>query len=492
MLVRRLECLEGSISFTLTCAPAADFGKRFLAGRRRGRGSATFNHRDGLIHLATDGDFELGPAGVRSRFSLAAGDVRTFVLSFNENGPAVFPPLQRIADLCEATQRYWKSWAARISYDGPYREHVVRSALALKLLAFAPSGAIIAAPTTSLPERIGASFNWDYRFCWLRDAAFTVEAFFGLGLEAEARAFLHWLLHATRLTLPQLQVVYGVFGRPALPEKTLDHLSGYEGSRPVRAGNEAYKQKQLDVYGDVINAAAICRREGISLTGDERSFLKSLAAFVLGHWREADAGIWETREGERQHVYAKVMCWVALDRAARLADAGELDLNAARLRDACEEIRRVVEAEGFDQRLQSYTSTLGGEQLDAALLTLPLTGYASPGDPRMRSTIEAIRGSLARGELVYRHRRAETEDEGAFLLCTSWLVQCLALQGGLAEARSLFEALLARANDVGLFSEEIDAQSGRFLGNFPQAFTHVGLINAALRLQEAETGRKEG
>ena len=273
----------------------------------------------------------------------------------------------------------------------------------------------------------------------------------------------------------------------------LAHLSGYLNSRPVRVGNAAHTQLQLDVYGEVLRAAAIAYRRGAGLSGDERSFLRGLVNFVLENWRLPGSGIWETRGRPRQFVHSKVMCWVALDRALQLIKTGQLDLDAAPLRSAADEIRAVVEKRGFNRALDSYASAVDGSELDAAVLTLPLVGFEDPNSPRMTSTIRTIRRELARGDLVFRHQNEETGGEGAFLLCSFWLVQCLALQGNVEQASRLFDQLCSRANDVGLYPEEIDPESGRFLGNFPQAFTHIGLINAALSLERAKTeGTRKG
>ena len=493
MVIRRVQCLEGAMQINVKIEPRIDFGKRRAALKRRDAGSWTFPIKEGIVHIACDAPLEGSEGSLGTSVRLSEGNTLTLVLALTGNEPAVFPPLGEVARLIDETNKYWREWSRRIIYQGPHRDNVVRSALVLKLLTYAPSGAVIAAPTTSLPERIGASYNWDYRYCWLRDASDTVRALLGLGMEAEASAFLQWLLHATRLTQPKLQIMYSILGKAGLPEKELPHLSGYLNSRPVRVGNAAHTQLQLDVYGEVIRAAAIAYRGGTRLSGDERSFLRGLVNFVLENWRLPGSGIWETRGRPRQFVHSKVMCWVALDRALQLIKTGQLDLDAAPLRSATDEIRAVVEKRGFNRALDSYASAVDGSELDAAVLTLPLVGFEDPNSPRMTSTIRTIRRELAQGDLVFRHQNEETGGEGAFLLCSFWLVQCLALQGNVEQASRLFDQLCSRANDVGLYPEEIDPESGRFLGNFPQAFTHIGLINAALSLERAKTdGTRKG
>jgi GH15 family glucan-1,4-alpha-glucosidase len=490
MLIRRLEALEGDVDVRLTLRPTDGFGLKPANLRQRGRGSYTFTVADGTGHLASD--FELGAAGgvIGATGPLHLGEPKTAILSWNEYGPAVFPPLHDAERLIDVTNVYWRSWASRIKYDGPYTDAVVRSALALKLMTFAPSGAMVAAPTSSLPEKLGAEYNWDYRFCWLRDASFTIRAFYGLGLEEEAQSFLQWLLHTTHLTLPRLQVVYSVFGRDLLPERELQQLEGYRGSRPVRLGNQAYVQTQLDIYGEVMHAAVLAREHGVQFSGDERSFLQHLTRYVLQHWYEPDNGIWESRSDFTHHVHSKAMCWLALTSAARLAREGELKLDVARCEQVAAAIRQEVGQRGVHRAGGYYIAAYDGEEVDSALLVLPLIGFEDVRSSRMAATVAAIRRDFGRDDLLYRHMRGLQRREGAFVLSAFWLVECLALAGEVDEARQMFEKLLARLNDVGLYAEEIDPDTGVFLGNFPQGFSHMGLINAALALQEAARGKR--
>jgi GH15 family glucan-1,4-alpha-glucosidase len=492
-LLRRIEVLRGEITMTVDYSPRPDYGRDVPVLRTRA-GCIACDHGPTVTNLRSDAPLVIDGDRARATFTLRAGERRDFALAFDSHGPAVFPEVGDAATRqIDDTILFWRQWAATLTYDGPYRDMVLRSALTLKLLTYAPTGAIVAAPTTSLPEKVGGIRNWDYRYCWLRDASFTVAALDDCGFEAEGGAFVGWLLYATQLTHPHLQILYDVFGESRLPERTLAHLEGYRGSAPVRIGNDARKQFQLDVYGEVLGAVEehlerCGKLDSLQLTVDVRRLLVRLADQVVKRWREPDNGIWEKRSGLQHHVHAKVMAWAALDAAERLAREGNLTrIDTSPWRQAKEEIRAEVLARGFNARLNSFVSILDGEELDASLLYLARVGFLPGDDPRLVGTLEAIRGQLGSGELLYRYD-VVTDDglppgEGAFLACSFWMVEALALAGRHDEARRCFEALLTRANDVGLYSEEIDVESGALLGNFPQALTHIGLLNAALRLQ---------
>lgn len=451
----------------------------------------------GLLVLRSELPLRLAPdaASAGGIVRVRAGERFFLSLTYDQDGPATLPPLgEQARAQVEESADWWRDWIGRCAYRGPYRDAVLRSALALKLLTFAPSGAIVAAPTTSLPERAGGPRNWDYRYCWLRDASFTVNALLSLGFDAEAEAFFGWILHATRLSWPALQVVYNVYGETRLPERELPHLRGCAGSSPVRIGNDAHDQLQLDVYGEVIHAAAQFAARGRQFDRDTARFLNTLGETVCQRWREADEGLWEGRSGRFQHMHSKVLCWVALDRLIAMHDRGLLDADVQRFRAERDALRSQVEERGYNDALGSYTGTLDGDELDASLLTLPLYGYADASSPRMRSTLARIREVLGVNGLIYRYDQSTPDGlppgEGAFGICSFWAVECLALAGDVEEAVTAFERLLACQNDLGLFAEEIDPETGAALGNFPQAFTHVGLINAALAIERAKGVRE--
>jgi GH15 family glucan-1,4-alpha-glucosidase len=445
----------------------------------------------GLLTLHSDLRFATAAEeGITARTQLKAGGAIAFSLAFAGEGPAVLPPLgDLVRQKLALTVEWWRQWAARATYSGPYRDEVIRSALALKLMIYAPSGAMIAAPTTSLPERVGGDLNWDYRFCWLRDAAFTARALFGLGYQEDAEAFVSWLLHATRLTRPELRVIYDVYGESNPEETELPHLEGYAGSRPVRIGNAARNQLQLDVYGEVIEAVTHFLQSGGQLDRETQRMLRHFGGFVCRHWREPDNGIWEPR-GQRQHfTHSRLLCWVALDRLLAMQREEQCHgLPVEEFTKHREQIRREIEEQGWNPNLESYTQALGGDTLDATVLLLAFHGFDEASSWRMQRTFQRIQERLGAGPgLLYRYEQSFEGGEGAFAMCCFWIAEFLARGGGsLEQARDAFAHTLAYANDVGLFAEEIDARTGDALGNFPQAFTHVGLINAALSLVERE------
>jgi GH15 family glucan-1,4-alpha-glucosidase len=497
-VVRRVEGLEGEVEIEVVCDPRPEYGARLP--RMEGRGSLGIYYNDGADVLVLRSEVPLtlseDGAGARGRATLAPGERRWLSLVHSHGEPAVIPPFGEAADRkLAATIRWWSEWSGRCRYDGPYREAVVRSALTLKLMSYAPSGAIIAAPTTSLPEWIGSVRNWDYRYCWLRDASLTLQSLMGLGYREEAESFLSWMLHTTHLTWPELHVLYDVYGGTRLEERELSHLEGYAGSSPVRVGNGAADQLQLDVYGKVVDAAYQYLRRGGGVDRTTARMLVGWGKTVCRRWREPDEGIWEIRAGRRHHTYSKAMCWVALDRLIRLHEEGYLKAPVERFRQERDRIRTDVEANGYSDAVGSYVASYGGDSVDASLLLLPRFGYVEADSERMMKTCEAVQERLGVNGLLYRYRVEDSDvdglpaGEGAFGICSFWAVDCLAMQGSVEAARRTFEKILAHANDVGLFAEEIDPQSGAALGNFPQAFTHVGLIDAALMLERAQEGR---
>jgi len=402
-----------------------------------------------------------------------------------ERPPKVDDPEEVLAE----TTKFWTDWVGRCHYDGPWRDAVVRSLITLKAMTFQPTGGIVAAATTSLPEQVGGVRNWDYRYCWLRDATFTLMALLHCGYTDEALAWRHWLLRAVAGDPSTVQIMYGLAGERRLTELELDWLPGYENSKPVRIGNAASRQFQLDVYGEVVNAMYYARLAGAPAMdhGTGWAIGRALLKSVEDLWDKPDEGIWEIR-GPRQHfVHSKVMAWVAIDRGIKAAEKYGLDAPLDRWRQLRDTIHARVCKEGFDPSPNSFVQAFGSKLLDASLLMIPLVGFLEPDDPRLRGTVAAIEKHLMHDGFVARYDTAQTEDglppgEGAFLPCSFWLTDCLALLGRRDEARELFERLLGLCNDVGLLSEEYDPVAKRLVGNFPKAFTHVGLVNTALNL----------
>jgi len=489
-LQRVVRCERGEVELEIVFDPRPDYARRRVKLRALGKLGLRAELSSGLLALMTDAP--LSPSG-RAKVKLRGGQALHFSLSLSAQGPAVLRPAGPHCDVAlDETLRLWREWAARTRYEGPSREMVVRSALLLKLLQYAPSGAIVAAPTTSLPERPGGALNWDYRFCWLRDAALTARALYGLGHHAEAEAFMSWLLNATTLSRPRLHVLYDLYGRQPGPEQELAHLQGHGGARPVRVGNAARGQVQLDTYGEVVAAAAYLVESGGEIDRPTAGMLVGFGREVARDWMEPDEGIWEIRGPGRDFTHSRVLCWSALARLCELHQRGLLHAPVDEFSAVRDRIRQEIETLGFSEQLRTYTRTLAGGDVDASLLLLPWYGYCRADAPRMRSTWRRIRERLeVRPGLFRRYSGKPTKGEGAFGICSFWAAEYLAVGGGsLAEAQQQFEALLACANDVGLYAEEIDPETLEARGNFPQAYTHVGLINAALSLQErAERGR---
>jgi GH15 family glucan-1,4-alpha-glucosidase len=423
-----------------------------------------------------------------AQFDVEAGERLPFVLTWHPSHEAPPPAVDAVG----ATTCWWERWSGRCETAGAYRDLVQRSLITLKALTHAPTGGIVAAATTSLPEDPGGSRNWDYRYCWLRDATFSLYALLLGGYEAEAVAWRDWLLRAAAGAPEQLQIMYGPAGERRLPEMELEWLPGYEGSRPVRIGNVASRQFQLDVYGEVMDCLHQARRAGVDPDPFSWDLQRVLMEFLEGHWRDPDEGIWEVRGPKRHFTHSKVMAWVAADRAVKAVERFGLQGPAERWRRLRDDIRDDVLAHGFDARCNAFTQSYGRPELDASLLLLPLVGFLDARDPRMVATVEAIERELAVDGLVRRYAgRALGEvdglpgEEGAFLPCSFWLADNYVLQGRVGEGRALFERLAGLANDVGLLAEEYDITAGRLVGNFPQAFIHVALVNTAHNLGPA-------
>ncbi|MGE5162946.1 MAG: glycoside hydrolase family 15 protein [Sphingobacteriales bacterium] len=495
-VLRFVEAMEGTPEIELVCDPRPNYGAAHPGGRQLERSSWYWSHGSGQLTLRTDLPLEggLGSTGLVAKGRLRRGRRYSLSLAYDQRDVAVLPPLGVGAEKrLEETVTWWRTWCAKCLYQGPYKPAVMRSLLTLKLLTYSISGAVVAAPTTSLPEHFGGIRNWDYRYCWLRDASMTFRTFFDMGFGEEGGQYLGWLLHATALTRPRLQVLYDVYGETRLPERELDHLEGYGGARPVRIGNAACDQFQLDIYGAVILAACAYVQRGGRLDASEHRMLRELGDQVVSDWNKPDEGIWEVRAARRHHVYSKAMCWAALDQLLKLHEAEGIRIPVEQYRTVRADIRDAIEARGYSRDLGSYVSSFGDEVADASVLRLAHIGYLPPDHPRMISTFDYVDRRLGRGCLMYRYLSVDDglpPKEGAFGLCSFWAVDYLALRGAVDAAAKRFEALLRYASDLGLYAEEIEPDTGAAMGNFPQAFTHLGLISAAATL--ARSGAAHG
>ncbi|NDJ63228.1 MAG: glycoside hydrolase family 15 protein [Chloroflexi bacterium] len=501
-LIRSVSVIRGTLRFRMVCRPAFDYARHTHELTIDARG-AVFNSSDLRLGLAATVPLSADPnsnAAV-AEFTLNEGETAVFVLHEVPSGAGCGPVIgpHEAQHLFEATVGYWRRWLSQCTYTGRWREMMLRSALALKLMTFEPTGAIVAAPTASLPEGIGGERNWDYRYTWLRDAGFTVYALIRLGFTGEATAFMDWLderLHEQDPDEP-LQPLYGIDGRHKITEEALSHLSGYRGSRPVRIGNGAYNQFQLDIYGAVMDAVYLSNKYGQFVSYDLRTKLRRVTDWVADNWRRTDLGIWEVRSDPQPFVYSKLMCWVALDRGLRLADKRSFPAPRVRWQTIRDEIYEQVMTHGYNRARHAFVQHYHTDALDAANLIMPLVFFVGANDPMMRNTIEATmqsadRGGLMSGGMVYRYNLAHSVDglsgeEGTFDMCTFWLVEALTRAGQIDRARLIFERMLGYANHVGLYAEQT-GPSGEALGNFPQAFTHLGLISAAFNLNRALGG----
>lgn len=484
-VVRIVEGLRGTVPVRSELVIRFDYGSMVPWVRRAADGIRAVAGPDSLQLHTTAGTHGENLTTV-SEFTVAAGQRVPFVLTWGRSYEPEPEAIDAEASLAD-TLSWWDRWRSCCPYEGEWRDLVVRSHITLKALTYRPSGGIVAAATTSLPEKIGGVRNWDYRFCWLRDATLSLLALLNAGFVDEARAWNDWLLRAVAGDPTRTQIMYGLAGERRLTEYEVPWLPGYEGSKPVRVGNAAHGQFQLDVYGEVCDALHHARLAGLQTDNYSWNLERALVGFVKAAWREPDEGIWEVR-GPRQHfTHSKVMAWVALDRAVKSAERFKLEAPLKEWRRVRKAIHDRVCRDGFDPELNSFTQAFGSKLLDASLLMIPLVGFLPPDDPRVRGTVAAVETHLRRNGFVARYDSGQTDDglppgEGAFLPCTFWLADCYALMGRRAEARELFERLIGLCNDVGLLSEEYDPVAKRQVGNFPQAFSHVGLVNTAFNL----------
>jgi GH15 family glucan-1,4-alpha-glucosidase len=488
-VVRLVRAVRGELEFTLECEPRFDYGR---AGHdvEVGERGAVFRSKGLSLSLQGTIDVERRDEDVRATWTARPGEIGGVVLeSAADGGPRQLHG-EDVLRMFNETVRYWRDWLNRSSYRGRWQEAVRRSAMTLKLMTYAPTGALVAAPTTSLPEQLGGERNWDYRFTWVRDASFSVYSLLGLGYIEEAAAFGRWLRdRAGERAGPDsrpLKIMYRIDGSPDLSEEILDHLEGYRGSRPVRIGNGASDQLQLDIYGEAMDSVDLADRRGVSIGHEEWMDLCRIIDWLCDNWDQPDEGIWETRGGRQNFVYGRLMSWVAMDRGLRLADRHGRPANIGRWRNARDDIYNQIMTQGWNKERAAFVQHYATQVLDASNLLMPLVGFVAPRDPMWLSTLEAIDGELVSDSLVYRYDPGASPDglrgsEGTFSICTFWYVDALARSGRLEEARLTFEKMLTYANHVGLFSEEI-GPTGEQLGNFPQAFTHLSLINAAINL----------
>lgn len=492
-IVRWVKVVRGSLEFQMECHPAFDYARSKFA-LTIGKKGAIFRAKGNQLALTSKVKLRGSEKGVSCNFTLTEGQSETFILRYVPKGGETKPHPEQFSTEAafEQTRNYWQGWLRGCKYQGRWREMVHRSALTLKLLTFEPTGAIVAAPTTSLPEDIGGVRNWDYRYTWIRDAAFTVYGFLRLGLTREAERFMDWAgaRAQERSKDGSLQIMYGIRGEHELEEKVLPHLEGYRGSAPVRIGNGAYNQLQLDIYGELMDAVYLSNKYSGPISYDLWRSIRRLLSYVCKNWTRKDEGIWEVRGGQQHFVFSKLMCWVALDRGVRLADKRSFPSDRNMWLATRDEIYEEIMERGWSKKKKSFVQHYGSDALDASNLILPMTFFIAPNDSRMKSTVAAIMKELVSDSLVHRYKIGNAASdglpgsEGSFSMCTFWLVECLTRQGRLAEARLMFEKMLSYANHLGLYAEEIGA-SGEALGNYPQAFTHLALISAAYNLDKA-------
>lgn len=494
-LIRLIEGIAGEVPLNVDIRPRPHYARDKPEFRAFEQG-LIINIGGSLCHLYSSVGLAINGINAEATVRIRKGERLAFVLAFQSpDADSVNAELFGALAQLDSTLTFWKAWHEGCLYKGPYEQAVLRSAMTLKLLTYAPTGGMVAAPTTSLPEKIGGVRNWDYRYTWIRDASFGVYVLSLAGHPEDAAHFLEWVCHIALECSPgQLHSVYGIDGEENLAERSLDHLAGYMGSKPVRVGNGASTQFQLDVYGELLDCFDTGRRLG-DLSPELLTHLwyaiRPQVDFVAGHWHEPDSGIWEVRSEPKQFVYSKVMAWVALDRGIKAAEALKLEADLDGWRNEKSALHTEILQKGYNPAIRSFSQAYGNDVLDAANLLLPLVRFIDPRDWRMQTTVEAIRQRLLADGRVYRYRGADDglpAGEATFSACTFWLVDNLIATGKVEEAKTLFEHTLSRASSLGLFAEELDPETNTHLGNFPQALTHIGLINAALNLKRVTSG----
>jgi GH15 family glucan-1,4-alpha-glucosidase len=484
-LIRIVEGIRGHVPMAMDLGIRFDYGS-VIPWVRRSQGGIRATAGPETLYCRTPAQLSGQDLRTVANFTVAAGERVPFELAWSATHESEPEPTDAQQSL-EDTEQWWMAWSGRCTFHGEWHDAVVRSFITLKALTYASTGGIVAAATTSLPELIGGVRNWDYRYCWLRDATFTLYSLMVGGYTEEARAWREWLVNAVAGTPSRLQIMYGLAGERRLTELEIPWLPGYEGSSPVRIGNAAHQQHQLDVYGEVMDSLHLARRSGLPPSDYAWRVQRALMDFLETDWQKPDEGIWEVRGSQRQFTHSKVMAWVAMDRAVKSVEEFGLEGEAPKWRRLRTQIHEEVCREGFDPAVNSFVQYYGSKEPDASLLMLPLVGFLPATDPRMLGTVDYIQRRLARNGFIDRYVPAPHVDglpagEGAFLLCTFWLADNFALQGRYDEARQIFERLLDLRNDVGLLSEQYDPEARRLVGNFPQAFSHVGLINTARNL----------
>ena len=497
VIYRKVDCTDGVVDLAVDLEPRFDYGRAEMSIESVENGIRTEGGEERTL-LESPVDLAIEDGRITGEFSLEAGETAWFLLRCTGAEDANTDPEAAL----EETIEYWTDWAHTCdsgdvcAFEGPWHDHVVRSELVLKLLTHAESGAIAAAPTTSLPEDIGGVRNWDYRFNWLRDAGFTVQALMNLGTAEEANDYVDWFMDLCQADDPEaIQPLYGLHGESDLEERELENFEGYRGSSPVRIGNGAADQRQLDIYGELLLAVDEMCQHGRTLDDDEWATIRGIVEYVREVWDEPDAGIWEVRGGDEHFVYSKVLCWVALDRGIAIATDGDHDAPLEDWRETRERIRDDVLENGYDEDIGAFVQSYGSDALDATGLLLPVVGFLPFDDDRVQGTIDATERELLEDEVFVKRYDGDDGlpgDEGAFVLCSCWLIDALALSGRVEEAESRFETLLEYLNPLGLVAEEIDTETGSHLGNFPQAFSHIGIVNSALYLGYARGHETRG